>query len=125
MVTTRYLYRASPYPSTCPDILAGSHSFTYEEYSPIQVSIHLWRSAGKQYSLSIFRSTRTPFTCTSRHTVCPKKMNNRMQLEPQCTGFVTKHTAPDCASSGGPFFIGSLFVIMMYLRGYLVISEAT
>ena len=35
------------------------------------------------------------------------------------------HTAPDCASSGGPFFIGSLFVIMMYLRGYLVISEAT
>ena len=37
----------------------------------------------------------------------------------------TKHTAPDCASSGGPFFIGSLFVIMMYLRGYLVISEAT
>ena len=38
---------------------------------------------------------------------------------------VTGHTAPDCASSGGPFFIGSLFVIMMYLRGYLVISEAT
>ena len=37
----------------------------------------------------------------------------------------TVHTAPDCASSGGPFFIGSLFVIMMYLRGYLVISEAT
>ena len=36
-----------------------------------------------------------------------------------------RHTAPDCASSGGPFFIGSLFVIMMYLRGYLVISEAT
>ena len=36
-----------------------------------------------------------------------------------------QHTAPDCASSGGPFFIGSLFVIMMYLRGYLVISEAT
>ena len=35
------------------------------------------------------------------------------------------HTAPNCASSGGPFFIGSLFVIMMYLRGYLVISEAT
>ena len=37
----------------------------------------------------------------------------------------TPHTAPDCARSGGPFFIGSLFVIMMYLRGYLVISEAT
>ena len=35
------------------------------------------------------------------------------------------HTAPDCASSGGPFFMGSLFVIMMYLRGYLVISGVT
>ena len=41
------------------------------------------------------------------------------------TGSSSGHTAPDCASSGGPFFIGSLFVIMMYLRGYLVISEAT
>ena len=28
----------------------------------------------------------------------------------------TVHTAPDCASSGGLFFIGSLFVVMMYLR---------
>ena len=37
----------------------------------------------------------------------------------------TLHTAPDCAGSGGPFFLGPLFVIMMYLRGYLVISEAT
>ena len=35
------------------------------------------------------------------------------------------HTAPGCASSGGTFFIGSLFVVMMYLRGYLVLSEAT
>ena len=42
-----------------------------------------------------------------------------------CDTEVTEHTAPDCARSGGPFFIGSLFVIMMYLRGYLVISEAT
>ena len=39
--------------------------------------------------------------------------------------FLSVHTAPDCASSGGPFFIGSLFVVMMYLRGYLVLSEAT
>ena len=43
----------------------------------------------------------------------------------QVNFWCTPHTAPDCASSGGPFFIGSLFVIMMYLRGYLVISEAT
>ena len=35
----RYLYRASPYPSSCPEMLAGSHSFTYEEYSPTQVEM--------------------------------------------------------------------------------------
>ena len=39
--------------------------------------------------------------------------------------YPTKHTAPGCASSGGPFFKGSLFVVMMYLRGYLTISGAT
>jgi len=34
----KYLYRTSPYPSSCPEMLTGSHSFTYEEYSPTQIA---------------------------------------------------------------------------------------
>ena len=75
--------------------------------------------------------------CTSKHYCVNKQShsspsiwgtnppNNTKHLPKMDACKLPQHTAPGCASSGGPLFKGSLFVVMMYLRGYLIILEAT